>query len=61
MRTVDREALRRAMRMVAADPTPKQWLAPKRRDESWEEVALSDACSCQVDSLYLKPWQPPPK
>jgi hypothetical protein len=26
MRTVDREALRRAMRMVAADPTPKQWL-----------------------------------
>jgi hypothetical protein len=30
----------------------KQWLKLKLRDETWEEVALSAAYSCQCDSLH---------
>jgi hypothetical protein len=60
MRKVDREALRRAMGMVEADPVRQAVAQMKLRDETWEEVALSAAYSCQCDSLHLKPWQPPP-
>ena len=61
MRMVDREALRRAMRMAkASDPARKEQLESKLQDEPWEEVALFAAYCCQCNTLHLKPWQPPP-
>jgi hypothetical protein len=61
MRKVDREALRRAMRMAKArDPGRRQQLESKLKDEPWEEVALFAAYCCQCDLRRLRPWQPPP-
>lgn len=58
MRRIDREALRRALRIAKKEN--KQQIAAKQKAETWEEVAMFAAYCCQCDALNLKPWQSPP-
>jgi hypothetical protein len=46
--------------VVKANPAERRWIIEKIRDDGWEDAALSAAYHCQVESLHLKPWQPPP-
>ena len=61
MNRVDREALRRALRLARAEsPGRAARIADKLKDEPWEEVAEFAAYCCQIDNLGLKPWMDPP-
>ena len=58
---VDRDALERAMQIVAQrDPLSAEHLASKLKHETWREVAEFAAYSAQIELLSLKPWQSPP-
>jgi hypothetical protein len=51
MRKIDRDALRRALKIAGRRPG---W------GENWEEAAMGAVYHCQMEALRLRPWQPPP-
>ena len=57
---VDREALRRAMRIAMTDPDRRDQLLSMLVDRPWVEVAAFAAYTAQIDEMDLRPWQNPP-
>jgi hypothetical protein len=59
---VDQEALERAIEICRTQKAPadRTQIEHKLETEPWVDVGTFASYSCQVDSLHLKPWQPPP-
>jgi hypothetical protein len=62
MTPVDREALERAIEICRTKKAPadRNQIEHKLATEPWIQVGEFAAYSCQMDSLHLRPWQPPP-
>jgi hypothetical protein len=60
MNRVDREALKRALALLRADPEYSAQILSKLAAEPWEDVAEFAAFCAQSDSLGLQPWQSAP-
>jgi hypothetical protein len=57
---IDKEALERAMRLIADDRTHGGQIADMLLDRPWRDVAKFAAYVCQTNRLALRPWQSPP-
>jgi hypothetical protein len=60
VKSVDREALKRAMALAAEDPMRADQLRDQLQSRPWAKVAQFAAHLCQSKSLHLKPWERPP-
>ncbi len=61
MKRVDREALRRAIKLARShDAGRKQQIDTMLKDRTFEEVAMFAAYCCQRRALQLRPYQSPP-
>src|SRR4051812_46211474 len=61
MTKVDRDALKRAMAITAAESEGRaEQLTSMLKDDSWERVAMFAASCAQSRALRLKPWELPP-
>src|SRR5687768_5049315 len=57
---VDKEALERALVLIADHPEYARTTQTRLRRDGWFEAASRAAHYLQEKSLRLKPWQPPP-
>ena len=61
MTPIDRDAFERAIAMARAKgPAQQRQIDEKLATDPWAKVGEFAAYGCQMDSLHLKLWQPPP-
>ena len=62
MKRLDREALRRAIRMAREDPATDDQINRMfaDREHTWDDIATTAAAHCQCSTLHLRPWEMPP-